>query len=124
MNCRVTVETFSSCTVVHSALEGVLTESLRASVAQETLTLARENQITKVIWDIREATLDYSLIRSHAFALDIKSVGVTPSDSVAVVYRNNPEQHEHSSLVLANRGITNVRYFTDIEEAVDWLSRQ
>ncbi len=124
MNYRVTVETFSSCKVVHSVFEGTLTESLRAAVALETLNLARENQITKVIWDIREASLDYSLIRSHAFALDIKAVGITPSDSVAVVYRNNAEQHEHSSLVLATRGITNVRYFTDFEEAVDWLSRQ
>jgi hypothetical protein len=96
-------------------------ESLRDNIAFETVNTMRRENISKVIWDVRDAELEYSLIGSHQAVLNLEALGVRDTDSIAVIYRNNPEQHEHASVAASNRGITNIRYFKDIQSGIDWL---
>jgi hypothetical protein len=98
-----------------------MSESYRNNAARETLKAMREHRISKVVWDIREVTLDYSLIGSHSIILDLPSLGVLNTDFIAVIYRQDAEQHEHSSIVAANLAMDNIRYFRELQEGIDWL---
>jgi hypothetical protein len=81
----------------------------------------RANQLSKVIWDIREAKLDYALIYSHQAVLNLAALGVQPGDYVAVIYFYNQEQHQHAKNVAFNRGILNIDYFLNLEDGIQWL---
>jgi hypothetical protein len=98
-----------------------MNEINRDIVAAETVRKMREENITNVIWDIRETNLDYSLVGSHLVIADIAKLELMNTDHVAVVYRNDEDQHKHASNVAFNRS-TNIQYFKDnIEDARNWL---
>jgi len=121
MNYTIIIEVISSCRIIHTSLNGKMFELLRDNIAFETVNTMRRENISKVLWDVRETELEHSLIGSHQAIVNLEALGVRRTDSIAVVYKNNSEQHEYASVVASNRGITNVRYFNDLQSGIDWL---
>lgn len=122
MEYTIEIETFAAQKVIHTTITGTMSETERNRIGVETVRKMRENNITKALWDIREAKLSYSLIHSHLVVLNLEALGVTREDYVAVVYFHNREQHEHARTVAHNRTIINLDYFLSIQDAIDWLT--
>jgi hypothetical protein len=121
MRHAIVIEEHSGQRVVRTTIRGTMTETVRDTTAKATLDAARANGIRHVLWDLRDAELAYPLIASHVMVKNLGRLGVEAEDSVAILYRNNAEQHEHAKTVAANRGITNVAYFKDAADAIAWL---
>lgn len=121
MKYRIEFEEYASQKMAHTYVSGLMTEEERNMAAIETVCQMRENTVHKVIWDIRETELDYSLIGSHEVVLNLAALGVTNDDSIAVIYSHNPEQHKHAKNVAYNRGINNIQYFMVLQDGIDWL---
>lgn len=108
--------------ILHVTIKGELSVSVTNHVAGEALLQLRRRKATLVLWDIRETILKDSLIQSHRFMEELPSLGIRRSEFVAVLYRNNADQHRHSANVAANRGFGNVQYFyEDLPGAIAWL---
>ena len=122
MKYRIMVEDHASQMMIHTVMSGVMSIEERNSAAVETVHVMRENNLHKIIWDIREAKLGYSLIYTHLAMLNWRVMGLTPDDNVAVIYFHNQEQHEHAKLTALNRAIYNLDYFQSFEEGVRWLA--
>lgn len=121
MSHNVDIEEHSGRRVIHTVISGRMDEQVRDAAAKATADVARAHGIRHVLWDLRDAELAYPLITSHMMVKNLDLLGVEAEDSVAILYRNNAEQHEHARTVAANRGITNVAYFKDAGAALAWL---
>lgn len=121
MEYRIEIETHADQKIIHTTIAGVMSEKERDRVGVETIRKLRDNNISKVIWDLREAELDYSLIQSHMVVLNLPALGVKKEDYVAVIYFHNQEQHEHAQTVALNRSIFNLKYFQSFEDGLAWL---
>lgn len=123
MEHRIEIERHGTQVVVHTYLVGVMSANERDAVAHETMSVLRAAGLHKIMWDIRQAPVDYSLIKSHVAVTDMPDMGVTAEDRVAVIYAQDKEQHEHAKTVALNRGFTFVSYFEDEDEALAWLAK-
>lgn len=121
MEVKFLITEYFNVKVIQTTVKGEITISDRNGIALQTIEKMREEKISKIIWDIREAKFAYSLVGSHEFIVDIKQLGVDNSDYLAVVYFNDKQRHEHSKIVAYNRGIVNLQYFQDIDKAIEWL---
>jgi hypothetical protein len=122
MEYQILIEKYKSIQLVHTILSGQMDELSRDKIALETVNVMRKENISDVIWDIREIKLQYSLLKSHLVVINIANLGFLPADHLAVVYLNDTEQHQHASNVAANR-FHNIRYFyNNLDEAREWLS--
>lgn len=119
---KIVVEEHHGQPMVNACLEGDIGEEERNRFVLDTLKVMRKHNIRKTICDIREVKLAYSLISSHNVILSLGNMGLEINDFVAVIYRNDKDQHEHSARVAMNRGMVNLHYFTDMEEAIQWLA--
>jgi len=123
MEYQILIEKYKSIQLVHTILSGKMDEFSRDKIALETVNVMRKENISDVIWDIREIKLQYSLLKSHLVVLNIANLGFLHTDHLAVVYFHDTEQHEHASNVAINR-FPNIRYFyNNLDEANEWLSR-
>jgi hypothetical protein len=122
MEHRIEIEEYEAQKIIHTYITGTMSEEERNRIAVETARKMRDNNITKAIWDIREAVLGYSLVGSHQVVMNLPALGITKDDYVAVIYFHNKEQHQHASTVAHNRGIYNLGYFQNIEEGINWLT--
>ena len=121
MEYRLEIEEHGSQKMIHTNLKGIMSVDARNQAAVETVRLAREQGISKIIWDIRLVKLDYTLIDSHQVVMNLPALGVTAADSIAVIYQQDEEQHEHARTVAHNRGIFNLNYFKEISAGIGWL---
>ena len=121
MEYKIETEEHTTQKMIHTTITGITSETQRNRIGVETVHKMRDNNITKVIWDIREAELDYPLIHSHLAVLNLAALGVKKEDCVAVIYFHNKEQHEHTKNVAYNRNISNIDYFQNIEDGINWL---
>ena len=122
MEHRIEIEEHVSQRMAHVYILGTLSEAERVHIGTEIAHLCKENNINKVIFDVREAKLGYSLIRSHQAILTLSDLGMLKSDYGAVIYFHNKEQFEHAKTVAVNRGIHNVGFFQNIDEGIEWLA--
>lgn len=121
MEYKILIEEYLSQKQILTIISGQMNEKNRDTVATETVKKMREDNISHVIWDIRETHLEYSLIGSHLVIANIANLGLKHTDRVAIVYKHDEEKHKHASTVAANRG-GNIQYFKDnIENAQKWL---
>lgn len=118
---QIKTEILEGVEFVHTEIEGIMNVESRNKVALEKIKFMREKKIDRVLWDIRNAKLDYTLIGSHMIVTNLDKLGVTEKDRIAVLYELDKEQHEHSKNVALNRGIFNLSYFTRRDEALKWL---
>lgn len=121
MEYHIEIVEHSSQKMIHAYLKGLMSENEHNRIAVAAVQRMKENGLSKIIWDIREAELDYSLIGSHMVVMNLAALGLSQDDSVAVIYFHNREQHEHAQIVAQNRGISNINYFLNIEDGIDWL---
>ncbi|GAB4316362.1 MAG: hypothetical protein Kow00127_07790 [Bacteroidales bacterium] len=122
MECKIEIVEHFGRKMVHARLKGEMTEEERNRIAIEAIGQMRNHGLNLAIWDIREATLAYSLIGSHKIVLNLSAPGLRPDDRVAVIYQHNREHHQHSARVAQNRGIINLRYFRKPDEGIRWLA--
>ncbi|MBI3152456.1 MAG: hypothetical protein HYZ21_10000 [Chloroflexi bacterium] len=122
MEYKIEIEEYADQKMVHTYIAGTMSEKERNRIGMETVHKMRENHLSKVIWDIREAELDYSLIHSHLVVLNLAALGIKGEDSIAVIYFHNKTQHEHAKTTAHNRNIFNLNYFENIEEGIAWLA--
>lgn len=119
---EILIEEFFSQKQIHTIVSGQMNAVKRDEVINETLQIMRKENISNVIWDIRDVHLEYSLIGSHLIIEKITDFGLRLGDHVAVVYRNNKNQHAHADNVAYNKGLE-IKYFRDdLESARKWLS--
>jgi hypothetical protein len=107
---------------VHAKLLGKLSDESRNRVAVEAIQEMRKNNVNRVLWDVSEAELDYSLVKSHMVILNLPKLGIKITDYIAVLYFHNAEHHMHAQKVAQNRGIVNIDYFTEPDAAIEWLT--
>jgi|GEM_PF-2921193 len=122
MEYKIEIEDHAAQKLIHITIMGTMSEKERQRIAMETVRRMREDQISKVIWDIREAKLAYLLIGSHQAVLGLEALGVQAQDRIAVIYFHDQEQHQHAKNVAFNRGILNIDYFQNIEDGIRWLT--
>ncbi|MCA9916694.1 MAG: hypothetical protein KC445_02030 [Anaerolineales bacterium] len=116
------IERYMDQEMIHVYMSGRMTEEERLDMGKASTQLGREKQITKFIFDLRSAILEYSLINSHRAVLNLPELGITPQDYIAVIYQNNQQQLEHAKTVAANRGIIHIGFFKDVDEGIAWLA--
>ena len=121
MEYRIEIEEHGASRVVHTHLKGSMSAKERDVAAAAKIRKMKEGKITKAIWDIREAPLEYRLVGSHLVATHLPELGVTNKVLIAAIYAHNKEQHEHARLAAHNRGIYNSEYFPEIADAIQWL---
>ena len=121
MEYSIVLKEYATQTMIHTSIAGTLSEKARNEIGVETVRMLRAHQVSKVIWDIREAKLDYPLIYSHQVVLNLAALGLQRGDYVAVIYFYDQEQHQHASNVAFNRGILNIGYFLKMEDGIQWL---
>ena len=121
MEYKIEIEEYATQKMIHTTITGLMSVAERNRVGIETVQKMRDNDVSKVIWDIREATLDYSLIDSHLVVLNVAALGIKNKDCVAVIYFHNKEQHEHAKTVANNRVVSNLDYFQNIDDGINWL---
>ena len=122
MEYRIEIEEHATQKIIHTSITGTLSEKDRNDIGIETVRRMRASNISKVIWDIREAELDYPLIYSHLVVLNLAALGMQTGDYVAVIYFHNQEQHQHAKNVAFNRGVINLNYFQNIDDGIHWLT--
>ncbi len=115
------IEEYFSQKQIHAIVTGPMDEKSRDNLIKETVAFARKEGISRVIWDVRDTQLEYSLTGSHLVITKLKEMGLTYTDHLAVVYRNNRLQHEHGGNVASNRYINVMYFYDDIEAARKWL---
>jgi hypothetical protein len=107
---------------IHAKLQGILSDESRNRVAVETIQEMRKHNINRVLWDVRQAKLDYSLVKSHMVILNLPKLGIQFTDYIAVLYFYDAENHKHAQIVAKNRGLVNIEYFTELDAAIEWLT--
>ena len=115
MDYRIELEEFASDRIVHTSVSGLMSDKDRDRVALETIRTMREHGVSRAIWDIREAELDYSLLGSHLVVTNLAALGVNEADRIAVVYAEESratraceagcdEQGDHRAGLFPNAG--------------------
>ena len=122
MENRIEIEVYATQKMIHVYILGTLAETERISIGKDIALKCKDNNINKVIFDIREAELGYSLIGSHLAVLSLSDLGMTKNDYAAVIYSRNKEQMEHAKTVAQNHGVLNVNFFQNIDEGIEWLA--
>ncbi len=121
MEYRIEIEEYAGRKVIHVYISGIMSKAERNRAALEAIRQAGENKITRGIWDTRDAKAGYSLIGTHELIVNLADLGIPVGTYIAVIYVNDIDQVEHAKTVAHNRGITNIGYFQDFEEGVNWL---
>jgi hypothetical protein len=118
---RIVIEKHADQRMVHTYITGDLYVGARDRISVETIQLLNDEDIHKTIWDMREATLKYSLTRIHESVVNAKTAGLKDENYVALIYRNNQREYEHAKNVTEILKLTNLNYFQNIDQGIEWL---
>jgi hypothetical protein len=108
--------------VVEVTVVGPIRVEQVAEMARQIIATARDKRCYKCLIDYRHAEADFSTLDAYTFMTGLKELGATFTDRVAIVYSTDAAKHRFAETVSLNRGWANIRYFSDIESATDWLS--
>jgi hypothetical protein len=123
MEYSIVLEEHAGQKMVHTYIKGLLSLEARNQIGAETVQMLIDNDITKCIWDLREATLGYSLTEIHQSILNARRDFQGRENShVALIYQHNRLEFEHARTAAYNRGIPNVDFFTNLEDGIHWLA--
>ena len=122
MEYRIEVEEHAGQKMVHTYIKGLLSEKDRNRIGAEAIQTMSDNNITKSIWDVREAELAYPLIKVHMAVVNVDVFQFKEGNYVAIIYHHNKTEFEHAKNAAYNRNIFNIAYFESIEEGIAWLA--
>lgn len=122
MEYRIEIEEHAGQKMVHTYITGALSSEDRDRVGAEAIKTLNENGLSRSIWDLREAEIQYSLATVHMAVARVESTGLQNTMRVAIIYRQNKMEFEHAKTAAFNRGIHNLNYFDDFDEGIKWLA--
>lgn len=122
MEYRIVIEEHAGQKMLHTYISGDLTSEERDRIGAEAIQTLKENGLSKSIWDLREARIQYSLITVHMAVAHVEDTGLNNEMGVAIIYRQNKVEFEHAKTAAFNRGIHNLNYFDNLDEAIGWLA--
>lgn len=93
-----------------------------AKMAFQGLAIARQKDCHKCLIDTQQSLVKDSTTESFAFMSNLPRLGLKQVDRIAVVYSQSESQHSFGELVAHNRGWENIRYFREMDKALEWLA--
>jgi len=82
---------------------------------------AQAHRCSSFLFDMRETTLQGSILGAFETAVDPEEHGFSRSHRIAAVYPTLTKDHKFMETVGVNRGATAFRVFDDIDHAREWL---
>ena len=108
---------------VYTVVEGMINVELGTKFATEAYREGGQYGCEKYLFDLRNTTVNDSIIYIAKFALNMETVGIKTEFYVAVIAINNELKHRFFNAMSKNRGYSRSRYFSDYELATRWLSK-
>ncbi|MBX9781974.1 MAG: hypothetical protein K2X48_01655 [Chitinophagaceae bacterium] len=107
---------------IHIEFTGQLTLQLRKEAFEISKTYIHTNGIKRAVWDISKANAGSGILNTHEIVTELLSLKL-PSD-LKIVLLGSAQQSitQYAETVAFNRGYTNIKAFTDSEEALRWLA--
>jgi hypothetical protein len=121
MEYKLIIEEYQGQKQIHAIVTGSMDEQSRNNAIRDTVAFVRKENIPRLIWDVRDTHLEYSLTGSHIIITQLKDFGLTFTDHLAIVYKNDKEQHQHGVTAALNRYNNVMGFYDDIEAARKWL---
>jgi len=115
------LESLGEVSIVRLRFFGTQTVDTIRPAAAEALALGRLNGCTRFVVDYRPCRATDTTAETYFHIANLEDLGVTRSDRVAVVYGRDVDRHVFAELVAQNRGWANMRYFTSMPTAEEWL---
>lgn len=115
------VEFDPATAVVRVTFSGSLDVGKITRAAPEGLAVGRARGSTRYLVDYRNAVATDATAETYFFMSNLEKLGLLRSDRAAIVYERDAERHGFAELVAQNRGWANLRYFTNIATAEEWL---
>jgi len=107
--------------LIEITVEGTIVSQQTAQMAMQRIKIARKENCNKFLIDYTDAVVGDSTIETYQFMTGLERLGITHQDSLAIVHSNDYVQHHFAETVAMSRGWSNIQYFSDREEAIDWL---
>ena len=100
-----------------------MTMQLASEMSREAIYLARANNTTRFLSDVRGIKNIESPFPNYEFAYrGTSEVGYRKTDRIAVVHDSDDASHDFIETASLNAGY-DVKLFTDIQAAIEWLRR-
>lgn len=99
---------------------GVVTIEERESVREETAYLVNEHQLKCILVDMRQCEMCLSTIDIFHFGQTFDEVNLPPNLKICGIILPDDEDDKLLETVALSRG-TNLRYFTEMTQALRWL---
>jgi len=107
---------------VHTS--GVMNMQDLIKLAQEALLFAREHKVKRFLVDHREMTPDIATLDIYDLPGINRELGINDKLTTAVVYSEhsaNKEDFDFYQVRSLSMGINNLRHFTNMQQAMEWL---
>jgi hypothetical protein len=89
----------------------------------DAIALAKTKKCKRVLLDCRNAMLRDSQVDIYKFSSNLDKTGLKRTDKVAVVILHNVASYRFAETVSSNRGWTKIKYFEDMDDARNWVSK-
>jgi hypothetical protein len=109
--------------ILYAEISGPIYLDTLKRFASEIIVSLSINNVTRVLMDYRDATLEVSILDIYELPNILKKLGYSPGIQIAVVYSEASEKKESFLFyenVLRNAGFVH-RVFTDLLESLAWL---
>lgn len=109
--------------IVSTVVSGTLTLEGIKKIYAETLKLAKQNNVTKLISDYRKVSLDLSIIDIYHLPQTLIKLGRTNDLKSAIAYSvNSPDKSNYTFFDTRCFNLSlNTKVFTDYNDAYQWL---
>jgi len=106
--------------LVRVIYHGVVMIEERESVREETAHLVNEHQLICILVDMRQCDMCLSTIDIFHFGQTFDEVDLPPNLKICGIILPDDEDDKLLETIALSRG-TNLRYFTEYEQALKWL---
>jgi len=111
------------CDCLIGSFVGTLDQETLKEYAKEVAKTASKHDFRHFLNDLREAEVDFSSIEIINIPGIFHAAGLDISRRRAIIVPNNLEDYRFFETVANNRGF-NVKLFTDLNEAMNWLKKK
>lgn len=108
---------------VYTVVNGEINVALGTKFSHEAYQEGERHQCDKFLFDIRNTSVNDTIINIAKFALNMEVVGIKTEYYVAIVAVSGNLKHRFFNAMVKNRGYSRLRYFSDYTIAEQWLSK-